>query len=147
MLTIFSMIGTALLSCGLLALYMRRTIPVILQQVGADIGEQFGEIFTKPAVKQAMSVLGKKSGEVRHDRAAENALAEGVLNNVAPEIRMILDKIDPNIIENYGAETVLGLAAKYAPILQRFLPGGLGGLGNLLTNKNTSPSSDYGEFN
>lgn len=140
-----SVILTSLVTLGLLALYMRRTIPKILQDVGADIGEQFKEIFVDPNVSRAMSIIGKKSGQVRHDAAAENALAEGLLNNVAPEIRMILDKIDPELINKYGPETILGLAAKYGPLIQRFLPGGLGSLGNMLGNTQTKKLSDYGE--
>lgn len=123
---------TSLLSLGMLAWYMRRTIPKILQDVGVDIGEQFKKIFVDPNVKRAMTILGNKSGQVRHDANAENALAEGLLNNVAPEIRMILDRIDPNLIENYGAETIMNLVAKYMPTIQRFLGGDMGGL-KLLT--------------
>jgi len=110
--------------------------------VGADIGKQFSEIFTKPAVKQAMSIMGKESGRVRHDAAAEKALANGILDNVAPELRIILDRVAPDLIENYGPETLLSLYSKYGPLINQFLPNGLGSLnvGNILPEK---PKSDF----
>jgi len=117
---------------------MRRTIPRILNDVGSDIGEQFQEIFTKPAVSRAMSVLGTKSGEVRHNASAEKALANGILDNVAPELRIILDRIAPDLLENYGPETLLSLYAKYGPLINQMLPNGIGSLGNILPEKKTS---------
>lgn len=140
--TLSIIIATSGVTLLLLRFYLMRAIPRLLDDVGVSIGEAFTTAITTmikdPMSKRAMSILGKKSGQVRHDAAAENALAEGLLNNIAPEIRIVLDKIDPDIIENYGAETVLNLAAKYAPMLQRFLPGGLESLGNIIGNKEKS---------
>jgi len=121
-LTVFTIIGSSLLSLVLLAIYMNRTIPKILDDVGVSIGETFTEIFKDPMAKRAMTILGKKSGEVRLNAAAEKSLANNILNNLTPELRIILDRIAPDFIEEYGPETVLQLATKYAPMLQQFIP-------------------------
>lgn len=114
--------ATSVVTCTLLALYLRRTIPKILDNVGEDIASTFKEIFADPMAKRAMSILGTTSGASRRESGAENALAEGILSNITPEIKIILDQIAPNIIEDYGAETVLRLVSKYAPMLSNFLP-------------------------
>lgn len=120
--TLISIVLTSLLTLGLLAWYLRRTIPIILSDVGADIGEQFKEVFANPNVKRAFSILGTRSGDSRRESGAERALAEGLLSKVTPELRIILDQVAPNLIEDYGAETVLALVAKYGPMLKQYLP-------------------------
>ena len=82
----------------LFALYLRRTIPVILEDVGQDIGEQFGAIFEKPTVKQAMSVMGKKSGEVRASAALRNKAAEKIIEGY-PSIGFLLEQMDMTPVE------------------------------------------------
>ena len=134
--------GSASLSLVMLALYMRRTIPNLLGDVSDSIGEALTSIIKDPMSKRAMSILGQKSGDVRHNKAAENALATGILNNMAPEIQLILDRIAPNFIEEYGPDTALALAAKYGPLIQQFLPQlGLGG-----TLNKPKSNTKYGEF-
>lgn len=108
-----------------LIVYVNRTLPKILSDMGEDVTEAFGAIFEKPMTKRAMSILGKESGRVRLDASAENALAENILNNMTPEIRMVLDRVAPDFIETYGADTALALATKYAPLIQQFLGGAL----------------------
>lgn len=147
--TIVIIVGSGFFTAVLLTLYMRRTLNNILTQVGQDVGEQFTlavgsigdsikEQLTDPNVKRAMSILGKQSGEVRLNKAAENAMATAVLDNVAPEYRIILDRIAPNFLEQYGPEQLLPLIQKYGPLLQRFLPKGLG--------QATQSSEKYGKY-
>lgn len=46
-----------------------------------EVAEILTSIFEKPTVKGAMSVLGKKSGEVRHDQARSDKLAMQILSS------------------------------------------------------------------
>lgn len=73
-------------------------MPQILFDVGESIGEHFSEIFEKPTVKQAMSVMGKKSGEVRADAALRNKAADKLLEGY-PSIGFILDQLDLTPVE------------------------------------------------
>jgi len=124
---------TSVLTLGGLILYMKRTIPNLLVNVTEIMGNSIGGILEKPMTKRAMSILGKTSGESRRGavearefKEAEGQIAKSILANSAPEIQLVLDRIAPNLIEDYGADVVLNLAVKYAPMLQQFLnPKGL----------------------
>ena len=133
-LTFLSLILTPLLTYALLKLYFSRTIPEILNDVGASIGEQFGEIFEKPAVKQAMSVMGKKSGEVRASNALRNKAADKILEGV-PSIGFILDQLDLTPVEGLQLmnDPLIG------PFIKRAIEGGLKGL-----TSQQNPSNEYG---
>lgn len=98
LLTVLSPILTAGLTALLLSFYFKRTIPTILNDVGEDIGEQFSNIFEKPTVKQAMSVMGKRSGEVRASDALRNKAANKILESY-PSIGFILDQLNLSPIE------------------------------------------------
>ena len=95
--TIFSVVSTVLLAILImLLLKFQRSIPDIqqvLDDVGASISEQLGDIFAKPAVSKAMSVLGQKSGEARAGKALRNKAAEGLLQQY-PSIKFILEQLD-----------------------------------------------------
>lgn len=92
---ILSCILTAVLTVSILILYLRRTVPdiqAILDDVGDSISEQLSEMFGNPAIKNWMSSMGKKSGEVRSDAALRNKVAEGIVS-LSPAIKWGLDKI------------------------------------------------------
>lgn len=115
-------ISVPVITLLLLRWFLRKEIPIILQEVGEGFGEQLKKTFATPNIKRAFSILGQQSGDTRRESGAERVIAEGILSNVTPEIKIILDQIAPNIIEDYGAETVLRLVAKYGPMLSKFLP-------------------------
>lgn len=137
LLTFLSLILTPLLTYALLKLYFNRTIPEILNDVGASIGEQFGElfgeIFEKPTVKQAMSLMGKKSGEVRANAALRNKAADKLLEGY-PSIGFVLDQLDLTPVE--------GLQLLKDPLIGPFIQGALQkGLKGL---QNPSQRTEYG---
>jgi len=57
-----------------------RMIQRKLQNVLDSLGGVFSEIFEKPAVSRAMTVLGKKGGEARAETAVVGKIASDVLN-------------------------------------------------------------------
>ena len=100
--TILSVVSTVLLGALIIImLKFKRDMPDIqhvLDDVGASIGEQMTEIFEKPSVSKAMSVLGKQSGEVRADKALRNKVANKILDQY-PSIGFILEQLDLSPIE------------------------------------------------
>lgn len=100
--TLLSIILTSVLSLLLLALYIKRTLPNILEDVAISAGESITghlkETFESPNLKRAMSILGKKSGEVRASDALRTKAAEGILESY-PSIGFILDQLNLTPIE------------------------------------------------
>lgn len=125
--TALSLISTVLLAVLIvLLLKFKRELPDIqqvLDDVGASISEQLGDIFAKPAVSKAMSVLGQKSGEVRANKALRNKAAEGLLARF-PSAKFILDQLDITPIEGLQLmnDPIVG------PMIQGALQKGLSGL-------------------
>lgn len=97
-------------------------IQQVLDDVGASISSQLSEIFSKPAVSKAMSVLGKKSGEVRANKALRNKAANALLGQY-PSVGLILDQLDMTPVEGLQLmkDPLIG------PIIQGALSGGLKG--------------------
>jgi len=122
---ILSSVLTALLTVGILVFYLHRTMPdvqAILDDVGASIGEQVGEFtesFKNPAVKNFMSQMGRKSGEVKASAALKNRVAEKALGqNVL--LKKALDYLDISPIEGLEllndptiGPTIRGLMANF----------------------------------
>jgi hypothetical protein len=144
--TIVIIIGTGFFTATLLTLYMRRTLNNILTEVGQDVGEQFTaatqsigqqlkESFTDPNVKRAMSILGKQSGEVRLNAAAERDVANALLDQY-PEAKILINQFAPDILEKYGPATLLPLVEKYGKYLPAFLKG----------RSATQSTEKFGEF-
>ena len=131
--------GIPLLTVLGLSLYLRRTLPVILTDVGMSVGEQLSEVFEKPTVKQAMSLMGKKSGEVRADSALRNKAADKLLEGY-PSIGFILDQLDLSPVE--------GLQLMKDPLIGPFIQGalqkGLKGLGKGFNPSGGSSAVNYG---
>lgn len=125
--TILSIVGTASLTCFLLVLYVRRTLPIILTDVGLSVSEQIGDnikqTFADPNVSKAFSILGKKSGESRANNALREKAAEKILEGI-PSIGFILDQMDLTPIEGLQLlnDPLIG------PTIQGFLQKGMKGL-------------------
>ena len=102
LLTAVSVVATAFLTLLLLGLYVKRTLPGILEDVAVGAGESITEslkaTFETPNVKKAMSILGKQSGDVRADKALRNKAADAVMD-MQPVIKMVLDKIGLSPLE------------------------------------------------
>ena len=110
-------LNTALL-LGMIVLLatFKRGLPDLLQGALNDVGGQLSEIFEKPQVQRAMSVLGKKSGEVRADAALKNKVASKVMGqNIL--LKKALDYFDITPTEGLElmADPMMG------PILQRVM--------------------------
>lgn len=111
-----------------LFLYLRRSIPQLVQNVLNDVGAQISETFSTPAVKHAMSIMGKQSGEVRADAALRNRVAEKAVEG-SPLLGKALEYFDLSPIE--------GLQLLNDPLLQPIIQGFLkkggqsGGSGSL----------------
>lgn len=73
-------------------------VPNLMQNVLNDVGNQFTEIFEKPAVKHAMSVMGKASGVSRASDAALNKFNQNI-GNLIPSVQMISERMDMSPIE------------------------------------------------
>ena len=120
---------TALVTLLLLAIYIKRTLPNILEEVAIGAGESITsslqELFEKPSVKHAMSILGKQSGEIRADKALQEKAAEAFINQ-SPAISMALEKIGITPLEGVK----LFNDPLFGPMIQNFL----GGFLNLSNN-------------
>ncbi|MBA7528935.1 hypothetical protein ES705_21139 [subsurface metagenome] len=135
LLTALSLLSTVLLLVMITFLYkFNRDMPdieQILVDVGENIGEQLTGIFKDPMVKQSMSVMGKKSGEMRASTALKNKVAERALGqNVL--LKKALDYLDITAIEGLEllndptiGPTIRGLMANF----QQGAGGLLSGLG------------------
>ena len=78
--TCLSVLNACLIGVLIIFLYkFKANVPVLLQECLNDVGDQFSEMWEKPQVKRAMSVLGSKSGEVRASAALKNRVAEKAL--------------------------------------------------------------------
>ena len=98
-------------------------IQAILDDVGASISETFEGTFKNPAVKNFMSQMGKKSGDVRADKALKERVADKALGN------SILIK---KACEYFGITALEGLELMqdptFGPIIQGFIQKGGQGL-------------------
>lgn len=96
LLTLASMVVIPVLTLILLSLFIKRTLPNILEDVavgaGESITENLKETFENPNVKRAMTILGKQSGDARADTALRNKAANAVVGQ-SPVISMALEKI------------------------------------------------------
>lgn len=101
----------------------KRGLPDLLQGALNDVGTQLSDIFEKPQVQRAMSVLGKQSGAVRADsalkeRVAEKALGQNVL------VKKALDYFGLSALE--GIELMQD--PTFGPIIRGFVEKGGQGL-------------------
>lgn len=132
-LTYFSVVDTILLAVMIIFLLkFKRSIPDIqqvLNDVGSSVSEQFVNIFEKPAVNRAMSVLGKKSGEVRTDKALVSKAANAIIEQL-PAAGFVLDQLGMTPEEGIRLlrDPMIG------PFIQNMLAQGSGSLKNLLGN-------------
>ena len=125
--TIFIILGTSLLTCFIVALYVRKTLPNILEEVaveaGAQISEHLKETFADPNVKKAFTILGKQSGTVRASDALRNKVSSKILDGI-PSIGFLLDQLGVTPTEGLQLwnDPVVG------PFIQNIMKKGIGGL-------------------
>ena len=145
LLTALNLLSTALLLVMITFLYkFKRDLPDIEQvlvDVGESIGEQLTGIFKDPMVKQSMSVMGKKSGDVRADKALKNRVADKALGQ-----SVIVKKA----LDYFGLSALEGLELMqdptFGPIIQGFIQKGGQGLlkgFNSPGNVNSPPMSGH----
>lgn len=130
------MLGTALLTSVILVLSFKKLLPNILEDVAVSAGEQITTLIknelTGPQISKAMSVLGKKSGEVRANNALRSKAANKLLEGI-PSINFILDQLNITPVE--------GLQLMNDPLIGPFIRGalqkGIAGLGAAAPNTHT----------
>lgn len=83
-----------------------------------DVGAQLEGIFKDPTVKKAYSILGKESGEVRHDSALRERVADKVLDQ-SPLAKKALEYFELTPME--GLQILND--PMLAPLIQGFLKG------------------------
>ena len=120
----------ALLVLIVLLMKFKRSIPdiqTVLNDVGASIGEQLSGVFEKPAVSKAMSVLGKKSGQVRADSALRKKAANALVGQI-PAAGLVLDQLGMTAEEGLQLlnDPMIG------PLIQNMLQKGTGGVQKML---------------
>lgn len=81
-----------------LLIYLKKSIPKLIQNVLDDVGGQITATLKDPQVKHAMSIMGKKSGEVRADSALRERVADSVISQ-SPVIERVLEELDITPIE------------------------------------------------
>lgn len=142
LITLLNMVGTAMLTSIILLWGLRRTLPTVISDVGLSVAEQINEklkeTFESPNVQRAMSILGKKSGEVRADNALRNKAADKLLEGY-PSIGFVLDQLDLTPVE--------GLQLLKDPLIGPFIQGIIQkGMVNLTKGANPSSPSSTSKF-
>jgi hypothetical protein len=121
-----SCVLTALLTIGGLTLYFKRTLPAILEDAGANISDMLTEVFEKPTVKQAMSLMGKKSGDVRANKALVSKVSGKIMQQY-PFLSTILNQFDITPEEGLRLMQDPMIGPWIQGMLQKGLKGVLGG--------------------
>lgn len=134
--TYLSLLIAFMLGYMIIVLYkLKENIPDLLQGALNDVGNQLSDIFEKPQVKRAMSVLGKESGQVRASSALKNRVADKALGQ-SIVVKKALDYFGLSALE--GIELMQD--PTFGPIIQGFIMKGgqglLGGLGGRPNNSN-----------
>ena len=114
---------------------LKRAIPSIDEIVDTFV-EQMEEVFSKPQIKRAMSLLGKQGAEVKASGALREKVADNIMSQY-PAIGLILDQ--------FGLSPLEGLQLLNDPIIGRWIRGFLEGqAGGIL--KQQGGSSKPGEY-
>lgn len=92
------------------------TVQQAITDVASQISENFQAVFETPSVSRAMSVLGKKSGQVRAEQAVLNKFSEN-LPEIMPSMGFLADKLDMEPLEMVQLmnDPIVG------PTIQKFL--------------------------
>jgi len=138
LLTSLSLLNACLLGALIIFLLkFKASIPVLIQEVLNDVGGQFSEIFEKPQVKRAMTVLGKQSGDVRASAALKNKVATKALgqNVLLKKALEYLDITPMEGLELMGDPTV-------GPVIRNLMAGFAKGGSNFLGGLGNSPGSN-----
>ena len=83
------------------------------------------------AIKKGMSAMGRRSVQVKREKAMLEDISEAVLDRY-PEISAVAERISPDLVAMIedDPETALVLAERYLPTLKRFFPDLLKDFGN-----------------
>lgn len=103
----------------------RRYLPNLIQNVIDDVSEEFKSTFAEPNVKKAFSILGKQSGDARSVRAVQDNIATNVIDQQLGGLKMIAGQLGFDVdemIEQYGATSVLQGIQQFLPMVKGFLP-------------------------
>jgi len=123
-----------------------RTLSKRLEMTFEELGGLFGDIFEKPNVKRAMTILGKQSGAVRANQATVNDMATQIISGPkfaglklgAKALGVDID----SMIEEHGAMEVMAGAQQIAGMLginiTDLVSGGLGNPLNMSNNPKIS---------
>lgn len=114
---ILATILTIVLTSVLTGIIMYMALNYTLNKFGGSILE----FFDKGIVKQGMSILGKKSGESRRNKALENEIALGVVENTIGKWKIPLSLVGidlEELMEKYEPMELLGALNTFLPMLQ-----------------------------
>ncbi|MBA7534781.1 hypothetical protein ES705_27030 [subsurface metagenome] len=138
LITVLSLVSIGLSAAFIMILLkFKRDMPDFIQifdELGGNISKVFEEGFKTPAVSKAMGVLGKKSGEVRADKALVKKVAAQAMDQI-PGIGLILKQFDLTPVEGLklmndpliGPLIARGIAAAQGAIGKIGVGGGGGG--------------------
>ena len=145
LITALSLSSTVMVAVLIVFLYkFNRGIPDLIQGVLNDVGGQLDEIFKNPVVKGVMSSMGKKSGDVRANKALKNKVAEKALggNVLLKKALEYLDITPMEGLELMGDPTV-------GPVIRNLMAGFQKGGSNLLSGLGggNSPNISHGNSN
>lgn len=98
----------------------QRSLPDLIQNVLNDVGEQITGMLKDPTVSRAMGIIGKRSGEVRADKASIEKVANKVFE-ASPLLEKALEYFDLTPIEGLRMlnDPLVG------PLIQGVIQGGL----------------------
>lgn len=106
------LVPTAAIIIGFI--YIKLTLPKLIQGVLNDVGNQLTETFAKPSVARAMGIIGAHG----HESQSDNALREKVAEKVVSESPVI-----GKALEYFGISPVEGLKLMNDPLLAPLIQG------------------------
>lgn len=145
-LILVAIIGTSVIS----AIIAKRVIHEKLQMAIDSISDILIQVFEKPAVSRAMSVIGKEGGAARTRTAVGNHIATDILNSPKfAGLKMAASALGMNVdqyIDEHGAvetlEGIQGLGDMFGFNVQSLLSGEVN-LGNLAVGHEANGRNPY----
>jgi len=83
--------------------------------------EKIGEILSGPIISKAFGILGGKSGESRRNKALENEIASGAIENLIGKWKVPLSIIGvdlDDLMSRYSPMELLGALQTFLPMLK-----------------------------
>ena len=122
--------GIVVALCLLFIAFWKRLpifIKTVLTEVGQGLSEDLGNLFEKPNVKNAFTVLANKSHVARADNALREKVSDKIVS-VSPVLKKALEFLD--ITREEGL--VLMQDPIFGPVIQGFMQQGTEGLAGLI---------------